>query len=388
MDQPHLSSHFDELEQRYQASQEIIAKLQLRIEAQEYQLQEQTLRLEDLQKELAETQSQLTRVVQLDEQFNRLRGELLHLVERSYSSHQEETIIPTSTLAAQLETHTKMLNNLLKEVNKTQRYEEQISLARTEMERVNKSVSTFQTQIDELKKQLDERTRAITYFEDQRRVDTRQIAELQVELPELAKKIEANLSKIKLVEQQIPQFGKYDIALEELRNEIRRSREQTDFQIAERERQMKKWADLAQSQESRIEEYKGLMERYAEHYQLNKRALASLQDFQERLQREQHQAQELQRLAEERIWGSIEKWQNEYDQRWKKQGIEWQPKIADLQKSIEQVQQQIAQFNKFNQTIEQQLTIIFQIIEEDIQARTLAASDWQERFEQLANGQA
>lgn len=388
MDQPHLSSSLDEVEQRYQASQETIGKLQLRVEAQAYQLQEQTNRIEDLEKKLAETHTQLDRVVQLDEQFNRLRGELLHLIERSYSSRQEETIIPTSTLAAQIETHTKILNNLLKEVNKTQRFDEQITLARTEMGRVNKSISTFQTQIDTLKRELEERTRAITYFEDQRRVDTRQLAELQVELPEFNKKIESNLAKIKLVEQQIPQFGKYDLALEELRNEIRRSREQFDFQIAERERQMKKWADLAQGQESRIEEYKGLMERYAEHYQLNKRALASLQDFQERLQREQHQAQELQRLAEERLWGSIEKWQNEYEQRWKKQGIEWQPKIADLQKSIEQVQQQITQFNKFTQTIEQQLTVIFQIIEEDIQARALAANNWQDRFEQLVNGQA
>ncbi len=388
MDQPHLSSHLDELEQRYQASQDTIGKLQLRVEAQAYQLQEQTNRIEDLEKELADTHIQLDRVAQLDEQFSRLRGELLHLVERSYNTHQEETIVPTSTLAAQLETHTKILNNLLKEVNKTQHYDEQITLARTEIGRVHKSVSTFQGQIDALKRELEERTRAITYFEDQRRVDTRQLAELQLELPELNKKIEANLAKLKLIEQQIPQFGKYEVALEELRNEIRRSREQADFQIAERERQMKKWADLAQSQESRIEEYKGLMERYAEHYQLNKRALASLQDFQERLQREQHQAQELQRLAEERVWGSLEKWQNEYEQRWKKQGIEWQPKIADLQKSIEQLQQQIAQFNKFSQTIEQQLANIFQIIEEDIQARALAASNWQDRFEQLVNGQA
>ena len=129
------------------------------------------------------------------------------------------------------------------------------------------------------------------------------------------------------------------------------------------------------------------MERYAEHYQLNKRALASLQDFQERLQREQHQAQELQRLTEERLWAAIEKWQSEYDQRWKKQGIEWQPKIADLQKNIEQVQQQITRISQLNQTIQQQVEMIFQVIEEDIQARSLAASDWQGRFEQLVNGQ-
>ena len=387
MEQPQLSSRIDELEQRYQTSQENIARLQQRVEAQTYELQEQNLQVEDLKKELAEAHAQLGHIVQIDEQFSRLKHELMQLVERGYSSQQEESSTPVTILTAQLDTHTKTLSNLVREVDKTHRYEEQISLARTELERVNKSVSTFQTQIDTLKKQLEERTSSITYFEDQRRADNRQLIELQAQLPELNKKIEANLSKIKLVEQQIPQFGKYEVALEELRNEIRRSREHTDFQIAERERQMKKWADLAASQESRIEEDKGLMERYAEHYQLNKRALASLQDFQERLQREQHQAQELQRLTEERLWAAIEKWQSEYDQRWKKQGIEWQPKIADLQKNIEQVQQQITRISQLNQTIQQQVEMIFQVIEEDIQARSLAASDWQGRFEQLVNGQ-
>ena len=198
---------------------------------------------------LAEARTQLGRVVQVDAQFERLKTELLHLVERQYSPAQPTASDSTSTLAAQLDTHAKTLNNLLREVDKTHRYEEQITLARTEVERLNKMVSTFQAQIDTLKKELDERVKGITYIEDQRRADNRQLAELQVELPDLHKKIAANLSKVQLVEQQIPQFGKYEVAIEELRNEIRRSRESTDFQIAERERQMKKWADLAEGQQ-------------------------------------------------------------------------------------------------------------------------------------------
>ena len=387
MEKTGLSSQIDDLEEKYQASQEKVAKLQQRAEAQEYELQEQNRRIEDLETELAGTHTQLAQVTQIEEQFNRLKGELVQLVERQYSQPQESRIDPGGTLTAQLDTHAKTLNNLLREVDKTHRYEEQITLARTEVERLNKAVSTFQAQLDTLKKQLDERLQSINYFDDQRRADARHLAELQAELPDLHKNVEANLSKIKLVEQQIPQFGKYEVALEELRNEIRRAREHTDFQIAERERQMKKWIDLAESQESRIEEYKGLMEKYAEHYQLNKRALASLQDFQERLQREQHQAQELQRLTEDRLRAAVEKWQIEYDQRWKKQSIEWQPKIMDIQKTAELLEKQINQFTKSNHTIEQQLEMIFQIIEEDIQARALAAADWQARFEQLANGQ-
>jgi len=385
MEKPYLASQIDDLEARYQAGQEKIAKLEQKLEAQAYEMQQQGGRIQNLEQELAEAHTQLNRVVQVETQFERLKTELLHLVERQYSGSPPSAADPTRTLANQLDTHAKTLNNLLREVDKTHRYEEQIALARTEVERLNKTVSTFQPQLDTLKKQLDERVQDVAYFEDQRRADTRQLTELQAELPDLHKKIAANLSKIQLVEQQIPQFGKYEIAIEELRNEIRRSRESTDFQIAERERQMKKWADLAESQEERIEEYKELIEKHTEHYQLNKRTLASLQDFQERLQREQHQTHELQRLTEERLWAAVQRWQVEYEQRWKKQSIEWQPKITDVLKTNEQLQQQIEQVKQFNQNFEQQLDMIFQIIEADVQARTLAANDWQRRFEELAS---
>lgn len=385
MEKPYLASQIDDLEARYQTGQEKIGKLEQKLETQAYEMQQQKGRIQSLEEELADTHSQLNRVVQVESQFERLRTELLNLIERQYSSSAPSTADPANALANQLETHAKTLNNLLREVGKTHRYEEQIALARTEVERLNKIVSTFQPQLDTLKRQFEERVQDVAYFEDQRRADARQLIELQAELPELHKKIEANLSKIKVVEQQIPQFGKYEIAIEELRNEIRRARENTDFQVAERERQMKKWVDLAESQEERIEEYKELIEKHAEHYQLNKRTLASLQDFQERLQREQHQTHELQRLTEERLWAAVQRWQVEYEQRWKKQSIEWQPKITDVLKTNEQLQQQIEQVKKFKQNFEEQLDLIFQIIEADVQARTLAANDWQRRFEELAS---
>ncbi len=386
MEQPHLSSQLDYLEQKYLESQEKIAKLQQQTEAQEYKLQEQTRQIEKLEAELAESYAQLTRIPQLDEQLDRLKNELLQIMEQQYG-HRPPSIDPGHTLAAQLDTHTKTLHELRRELDKTHRYDEQIALARTEVERLNKTVSTFQAQLNQLNKQLDEQIRAANYLEEQRRVDAHRLAELQAELPPLQKKIETSLSKIQIVEQQIPQFGKYEVALEEMRVEIRRHREHMDFQMAQRERQIKNWTELTQTQERRMDEYESLMEKYAEHYQLNKRALATLQDFQERLQREQHQAAELQRLGEERQRTALEKWQTDYEQRWQKQMIEWTPRFADLQKNINLLKQQMTKIEKFNQGIEKQISMILQIIEEDIQARAIATQAWQERFEEIANGQ-
>ena len=193
--------------------------------------------------------------------------------------------------------------------------------------------------------------------------------------------------KFNWLNSRIPQFGKYEAALEEIREEIRRHREYMDFQTAQRERQIKTWAEQAEVQKHRIDQFESLMEKYGEHYQLNKRALASLQEFQERLQREQHQTEELQRLAEERQRAELEKLQGEYGQRWQKQNMEWKTQAADLQKSLDDLKKRTDEMSKFSQVAERQMNLILQIIEEDIQARAIAAQEWQQHFEKLAEGQ-
>lgn len=387
MEQPHLSSQFDYLEQKHQEDQAKIARLQQRAEAQEYKLQEQARRIQGLEEDLTAARLSLTRIPQLDERLDHLKQELLETLEQQLSRRQQTATAPAHSLAAQLDNHTKALNELRRELDKVRRYEEQISLARTEVERLNRTASTFEARLNDLGKQLDERVRATTYLEEQRRLDANRLAELQVELPDLYKKTEANRSKIQMLEQQMPQFGKYEIALEEMREEIRRHREHMDFQAAQRERQMKNWTEMAEAQARRLDEFESLMEKYGEHYQLNKRALASLQDFRESLQREQHQAEELQRLAEERQRVELEKWQADYAQRWQKQMMEWKTQSTEFQKNIDILKKQIDETAKFDQAIEKQVNLILQIIEEDIQARTTSAEDWQHRFEELADGQ-
>jgi chromosome segregation ATPase len=388
MDEPHLSSQMEYLEQRHQEDQLKIAELQQRIEAQEYELQEQTHRVRKIEDQLADTKLTLSRVPLIDERVDRMKNEILQLMEERFGGAQPGTTAASANLSSQLDNHAKTLNELRREMDKTRRFDEQFSLVRTDAERVNKTVSAIQADLDKVQKQVEERVRAARYLEEQRAADARRLAELQTEIPVLHKKTEATQSKLQLLEQQMPQFGKYEIALEEVREEIRRHREHMDFQSAQRERQMKTWSDLGQDMRRQLDEYKGLMEKYAQHYQLNKRALASLQEFQERLQREQHQAEELQRLAEERQRADMEKLQANYGQQWQKQNMEWKTQADGLLKDMVMIQERIEKISEFNQTMESQLNLILQIIEEDVQARAMAAQEWQEHFEQLADGQA
>ncbi len=390
MEQPDLLSQLGDLAQKYHQAQGTIARLQQRVETQEYEIQEQNDRIRQLEETQARSQVQLARVPQIEGQLEYFKEELLQIVEQRYGRSSQPVVPETghSLLGQQLDNHTQTLKELRREIDKMRRYDDQISLARTETTRLNKDVYQFQADLDKLSRQLDERVKPLTYIEDQRRVTARSLTELQAELPDLNRRIETNLTKTQLLEQKIPQFAKYEAALESLREELRRHREHMNFQTAERERQLKNWTEMADESQRRMRDNENMLEKYAEHYQVNKRALASLQDFQENLQREQHRFGELQRLAEERQRTELEKFQANHEHRWQKQNMEFEPKIEDFQKSIEIVQQRMDDIAKLNQHLEDQLNMVLQILEEDIQARASALTQWQDRFEALAGGQS
>jgi chromosome segregation ATPase len=387
MEQPHLSTQFEYLEKKYQEAQAHIAKLQQRLESQTYQLQEQSLRIQNLEENLAQATAQAARVGQLDQQVEQFKEEILQLIERRHNRPQPAG--PESNanlLKQQLDNLAKALHELQREFDKVRRYDDQISLLRADATRLTKDVTKIQGGLDTLGKQIDERLKPLGYLEDQRRIEARLLTQIQNDLPEIQKKVESTIAKLQTVEQQIPQYGKYEAALESIREDIRRHREHMDYQVAQRERQLKNWTELADVTERRLKENEAALEKYSEHYQLNKRALASLHEFQESLKNDQHRIRELQRLAEERQRTELEKFQAEYEQRWQKRAMEIQPHFSDLQRTIEIIQKKVDEAIRSNQNIEMQLSMVLQIIEEDVQARASATIDWQRRFEEIANG--
>jgi chromosome segregation ATPase len=388
MEQPILSSQLDDLEQKYLEVQGQVALLHQRLEAQEYDLQERTHRIQELEDALAQAKTQLHRADHLDETLDHLKAEILQYVEsRMGRGHPGNPEGSTNLIQQQLDSHTKAINEMRREVEKADRFDDQISSARTESERVYGEIHSLQTRQTEFARQLKEKTRPVALLEDQLRNSARILSELQAALPDLHRKIDANVAKIQLVEQQTPQFTKYEVGLDSIREEIRQYKERTDFQASERERQVKNWNNLVETSERRLKENEALMEKYAKNDQLNKRALASLQDFQERLQRDQHRSTELQRLAEERQRAEMEKFRAGIAQRWQKQEMEFEPHLGGFQKSLDAVQLRVDELSKLGQRLVEQMTMVLRIIEEDIQMRTGAASNWQDRFEELASGQ-
>jgi hypothetical protein len=159
--------------------------------------------------------------------------------------------------------------------------------------------------------------------------------------------------------------------------------ERVQFQDAQRERQMKSWLQEAELQRQRMEEYAQQVERYAEQYHRIKKASEELQEFKEQIQRQQHETTELQRLAENRQRAQLEEWQTQEERRWKKQALEWDHQWVAYDKALAELAERITALEKQSPDIERRLQFLLQVAEEDVHMRTIAARDWQVRFEEM-----
>jgi len=76
-------------------------------------------------------------------------------------------------------------------------------------------------------------------------------------------------------------------------------------------------------------EFAEQMRIFADQYQKVRSALTSLETLGERLQREQHEVAELQRLTEERQRRKMEEWESETEKRWQRERLLWEQQWHD-----------------------------------------------------------
>jgi chromosome segregation ATPase len=371
------------LDKEHQRDRNELHQLQQRVETLVQERDEQTKRITELQAELAAVRAYIDRVAQVEGYFERFKYEITTILEKSESRRQQALRDSDRVRQVEIDNVTQAISEMRKEVERLHRYDEELAARRADTQRLTEGIARLQQQVLDVTKNQDERVRNITYLEEQRHQDNKRIAQLQVQTTELSKKIELQVSRIQLVEQFPPRLGELRTGIEEIRQQQSKEVERVQLQDAQRERQIKSWLQEADLYRQRMEEYAQQIERYAEQYHRIKKAMDEVQEFKEDLQRQQHEMAELQRLAENRQRSQLEEWQTQEERRWKKETLEWEQHWNDYDKGLSELAQRIAILEKRSQDYERRIQLLLEMAEEDVHMRTIAARDWQVRFEEM-----
>lgn len=216
---------------------------------------------------------------------------------------------------------TRTLRDQSEQIERLQKLSVSVGEQRSELSRLADSLGVAQQKVDDLNKRMEEPDRRLSFLEEQRRQDTRRIAEVETEVPELKKQIDSVRPKLALLEELAVRNER---RIQEVQNTDRERRDQIqqfiDSQallIQQRDQQVaelaKRFSEHDNIMQANIERF----ETWSQAYREMKRIIDDFERIGDRLERRINEVAEMQRLSEERFRDEWNDWRDDDQKRWK-----------------------------------------------------------------------
>jgi len=389
MDTTQLAQMVNWLDEQHRRDRTEITKLQQRIEAQTNETQEQARRIQELEGRLTSAQTQLGRFDQLDQALQNVKNELSLMVK----AQAEETVRMQRDLErarmTDRESFSRGITEIRKELPRFRVIEEDLAVRKAEDQRLSETLINLRQEVSDMSKEIEERTRGLPYLMEQRDNNNKRIAQMQQENVELFKRVETAGGKLQLLEQKQQKAETQISALPGIVDDMKRGQEQFVESLkladADRQRQMRDWHGTFDEQQTVVEEHNKRSKEFAAVYEETKRTVASNEKFQQRLQQDQNQVTELQRLTEERQRKEMENFLADNEKRWKKQILEWQFRWDQQDKHNTNVNERFPQVSDLLEHHTELLEFLWRMSEAQSSTQLSAAQAWLSEVQKLAN---
>jgi len=300
-----LIKRIDWLDKERQNDRKMIAALTERVTALEKEKASLEQRLKGMDTDITRAVTAANRVTSIDSLLDQMRADVNRQIELLESRRADSEREQERVRQIERDGMNKALAEIRKPLESLPRLEQEINVRKEEERRLGKLAAEMQQKVAETLRRDEERARAMVSLEEARRLDGKRVLDLQTELPELRKRGDENRAKWELIEDLV---RRNDVRVGEmLALETDRKLSQVAWMesqavvSAERERAWETIRNQAETVIRETAEFARRMEVYSEtHRQMQKSIEDSKVNF-ERVERRINEANEIQRLNEERF---------------------------------------------------------------------------------------
>ncbi len=381
MDNSQTSGMVAWLDEERRKDKAIITRLEERTTAQDALIQDQVRRIRELEEEINKVRQTTITGAALDEIVERMRTEFQVTTEQAVTRHQgleQEALREISR-----ETVAKTIEDLHKEIRL--RLDRELDTYRAEQDRLARVATELQEFAKEL--QTSNTDLAITTLEEQRRMDTKRLSELNASVIELTKRMDGAGAKSELLEGL---SRRNERALEELGAAIeefnQRGADQVEQQATVKQQQERLLAEMNRRIDAFATEMEGYGQRFEswnETYRAMKRVTDDHERESDRLERRLNETSEAQRLSEERFRSEWEELNRDNQHRWQQFTLtaeeiqrENERHIGQVTTAVTEMREQLDQHDVLLKALMESNRELFQVLTERIQAMV-------DRFAQL-----
>jgi hypothetical protein len=304
----------------------------------------------------------------LDEEHRKDKAELLRLQQRVESQEAEMEV--QSQHLKTLEAQQSSLQSSLAYIQ-----------AEQALEQFKSEVVLLVNKAEERRQQEGREAERVRQIERESQV--RILNELKKEV-ERFRPIEDNIATLRAEARRLGEaVQKIQRTIDDLKQEQTRILENVQLRDQDRQRQVAGWGQAIEAQRKEVEECRARTELYADQHERNRKAFEAFQELKERLEREQHQVAELQRLSEERQGARVEEWREEEEKLRQAQQSRWEQKWAEHMRQTEGQEKLLAQLHEQTKEQGRLVAALVQAQEELAQLQITTIGEWQARFEEL-----
>lgn len=367
MDLTQLNQMVAWLDEEHRHDREELARLDQRLQSMAIEKQEQARRIQDLESRLASTQAQLTRFTQIEQALQQLKNEVVVLLDKQTETRLQAEREAERARLSDREALSRGLAEVRKELSRLGRLEENLVARQAEEQRLGETLLALRQSVNNVSKDLDERTRTLPYMVEQRAQDNKRIAQIQAENTELLKRTEAVANRVPAVEERIQRLEKELQRIQPIPEQLRQDQQifldAQRLADVDRARQLTVWEQEFAEQRGVIEKQVVRLREFEARYEAAGRSIKTLEEFQAQIVHGQKQVSELQRLAEERQRKELADWEAENEQRWKKEVLRWDYSIQEQQKVNQKIIERFPPIEKLQALLQREVEALWRLHE-------------------------
>ena len=383
-----LVKRLEWLDEEHRKTRTSIITLEEHLTAQEGSIDAVAKQIKPLNKQIADVASTAARLDQFDKIFAKQREDMNKAIEDIEKRHAKRE----SEVSKRHQEDFKPIHKALEELRQTIESElpsikRDVKARILEENRLNAAIKELKPPIDDAVRIAQEAIRTQRVFDENRKTDSKRVADLQGEITAVRKRVEETREKTDLTADG---FKNTDNRIKELLlSEAERKSAQNTFieqqSVAQvdRERTYEEWKekfDLVKQQAQTLDTQILALE---ETLRTAKRAQETYNELNTKLERRINEVTEMQRLAEDRLRQEWVTFKADDQKRWTGYTLSQDEGAKDVRRLVQKMEERINPLDESIQTMRDQIHQTAEATEQQLQALMNVAHEWLSAYERV-----
>lgn len=353
------------LDEERRKSSRKLAELEQRATLAERELATRDRRIQDLEKQVSQVSSQLSRIPMVDTQLSQFKDDIVKMIEQ-YDKRRIEAERELDRLRrVEHEATARELADIRKELPAIGRIEQVLPLRVAEEARLANLIGVQQNAIAQIATQVENVERSLTFLEEKEKGDSRNIGEVQGQLLEISKRWEPIYTRLEILGQNLTKVQASAQTTSEAQILLRKSisdwTEQVQIGEHERNQRLAGWQRSMDEHEESMKRFSQDWVKFNNQHNESRTAIETLRALQIHLENQQREANELVRVETKRMEGRWEQFVAEDGRKWKNFEAESLQRLSINDRRERELREQLQALEVELERLEQELAVVMRV---------------------------